>query len=166
MLEAYSISSHQEDLWQTEISHRYVLGVYSLQSRLHAEFPNILLENSCAGGGRFDAGMLYFSPQIWCSDNTDALVRIKIQYGTSFAYPARCVGTMVSSVPNAITGNMTRLRARAMVALCGTFGFSVDLQSASAKDLLYFYKQIELFQQFHSIIYHGDLYRLWDPFQV
>ena len=110
--------------------------------------------------------MSYFSPQIWCSDNTDALVRLKIQYGTSLAYPSRTIGTMVSSVPHTITGNMTRLRTRGMVALCGSFGFCIDILSASAKDCFYFHKQINLFNQFHHLVFRGDMYRLWDPFKV
>ena len=82
-------------VWQSETSHRFVLGLYELQARITTAFPHVLLENCSSGGGRFDPGMLYFSPQIWCSDNTDALVRMKIQYGTSLAYPARCIGAHV-----------------------------------------------------------------------
>lgn len=110
--------------------------------------------------------MLYYSSQIWCSDNTDALVRMKIQYGTSYAYPARCIGSHVSTVPNHITGNTTRLRTRAFVAMCGTFGYELDISTASAKELLLFQQQIELYKQLSPIIRYGDLYRLWDPFKV
>ncbi|RYH12688.1 alpha-galactosidase, partial [archaeon] len=100
LTEVYSLLAGSGEVWQAEISHRYVLGVYDLQSRIVNSFPNILFENCASGGGRFDPGMLYFSPQVWCSDNTDALVRMRIQYGTSLAYPARCIGAHVSVVPN------------------------------------------------------------------
>jgi alpha-galactosidase len=107
---------------QSETLHRCVLGLYELQTRILEAFPYILLENCASGGGRFDPGMLYFSPQIWCSDNTDAIARMKIQYGTSLLYPARCIGAHISAVPNHITGNTTRLRTRGLLAMCGTFG--------------------------------------------
>jgi alpha-galactosidase len=117
-------------------------------------------------GGRFDPGMLYYSPQIWGSDNTDALTRMKIQYGTSLAYPTRCVGAHVSAVPNHITGSTTRLRTRAFVAMCGTFGFEVDISAASPKDLQAFQRQIEVYKLIHPVVRWGDMYRLWDPFKV
>ena len=110
--------------------------------------------------------MLYFSPQIWCSDNTDALVRLKVQYGTSLAYPARTIGAHVSTVPNHLTGNTTRLRTRGIVAMCGTFGYELDLSTISNVDKQYYVKQIELFKLLQPIIRWGDLYRLWDPFKV
>jgi alpha-galactosidase len=110
--------------------------------------------------------MLYYSPQIWCSDNTDALTRMKIQYGTSLAYPTRCVGAHVSTVPNHITGSTTRLRTRAFVAMCGTFGFELDIGKASDKDLAAFKTQVELYKVINPVIRWGDMYRLWDPFKV
>jgi alpha-galactosidase len=117
-------------------------------------------------GGRFDPGMLYYSPQIWGSDNTDALTRMKIQYGTSLAYPTRCVGAHVSAVPNHVTGSTTRLRTRAFVAMCGTFGVEVDISTATPKDLQAFQRQIEVYKQIHPVVRWGDMYRLWDPFKV
>jgi alpha-galactosidase len=92
LTEVYSVAAGQNEVWQAEISHRYVLGVYELQGRITKTFPNLLLENCASGGGRFDPGMLYYSPQIWTSDNTDALVRMKVQYGSSLVYPARTIG--------------------------------------------------------------------------
>jgi alpha-galactosidase len=151
-------------VWQSETSHRYVLGLYELQGRITKAFPNVLLENCSSGGGRFDPGMLYFSPQIWCSDNTDALVRMKIQYGTSLAYPARCVGAHLSCVPNHITGNTTRLRTRGFVAMSGTFGFELDLCAASAIEKLQYKELVACYRTFSSTIRFGDLYRLWNPF--
>eukprot|EP01040_Poterioochromonas_malhamensis_P013876 gene13876-15312_t len=166
LTEVYSIAAGSGEVWQAEISHRYVLGVYELQDRLVKFFPHVLLENCASGGGRFDPGMLYYSPQIWCSDNTDALVRMKIQYGTSYVYPARCIGAHVSTVPNHITGNTTRLRTRAFVAMSGSFGYELDISSCSANDLLKFQKQIDFFKQIAPIVRWGDLYRLWDPFKA
>jgi alpha-galactosidase len=110
--------------------------------------------------------MLYYSAQIWTSDNTDALTRMKIQYGTSLAYPTRCVGAHVSTVPNHITGSTTRLRTRAFVAMCGTFGFELDIGKASDKDLAAFKTQVELYKLINPVIRWGDMYRLWDPFKV
>jgi len=110
--------------------------------------------------------MLYYCSQIWCSDNTDAIVRMKIQYGTSFAYPARTIGAHVSTVPNHITGNTTRLRTRGFVAMCGTFGYELDFSTASKKDLIAFQNQIDLYRLISPIIRWGDLYRLWNPFKV
>ncbi len=166
LTEVYSKAALDKGIWQTEANHRYVLGVYELQGKIIKEFPYVLLENCASGGGRFDPGMLYYSPQIWCSDNTDALVRMKIQYGTSYAYPTRCVGAHISSVPNHITGNTTRLRTRGFVAMCGTFGFELDLSTALPKDLQTFQRQICLYKKIAPVIRYGDLYRLWNPFKV
>ena len=152
--------------WQGETWHRYVLGVYDLQRRITTAFPHILLENCASGGGRYDGGMLYFSPQIWCSDNTDALIRMKIQYGTSLAYPARSIGALISSVPNHITGNSTRCRTRALVAMCGTMGFTLDFNDVSPSELLQFREQVRVYKEIAHIVRDGDLYRLWNPFKV
>jgi alpha-galactosidase len=110
--------------------------------------------------------MLYFSPQIWCSDNTDALVRMKIQYGTSYVYPTRTVGAHISTSPNHITGNTTRLRTRGFVAMSGTFGFELDVSTATTNDIAIFRKLIDIYKQVQPIIYWGDMYRLWNPFTV
>ncbi len=117
-------------------------------------------------GGRFDPGMLYYSPQIWCSDNTDAIVRMKVQYGTSLAYPARSIGAHVSTVPNHITGNTTRLRTRGFIATCGTFGYELDVAQISAQDRGVFQRQVEFFRAVAPVVWWGDLFRLWDPFKV
>jgi len=166
LTEVYSAASEMGEVWQAEVSHRYMLGVYQIMNRVITTFPHILLENCASGGGRFDPGMLYYSPQIWCSDNTDAITRMRIQYGTSMAYPARSIGAHVSTVPNHITGSTTRLRTRAFVAMCGTFGYELDISSASQKDLLAWRAQIDLYKQLSPTIRWGDLYRLWDPFKV
>jgi alpha-galactosidase len=110
--------------------------------------------------------MLYYSPQIWCSDNTDSLTRIRIQYGTSVAYPARSIGAHISPVPNHITGNATSLRTGALVAMCGTFGVELILPTLTPKELSALKRQIEVYKEVSHIIYWGDIYRLWDPFKV
>ena len=112
---------------QGELFHRFVLGVYDILTRMRRDFPGILIEGCCGGGGRFDAGMLYYTPQIWCSDNTDAIDRLTIQYGTSFAYPISTMGAHVSAVPNAQTGRSVSMETRGVVAMAGTFGYEMDL---------------------------------------
>lgn len=115
---------------QGELAHRYILGVYELQERLVNEFPNLLLENCAGGGGRFDPGMLYYSPQIWCSDDTDAVERLAIQEGTALLYPLSCMGAHVSACPNHIVGRSTPFETRGHVALSGTFGYGWTLRSS------------------------------------
>ncbi|MBP5156733.1 MAG: alpha-galactosidase, partial [Treponema sp.] len=110
-----------------ELSHRYVLGVYEMQERLLKDFPNLLLENCSGGGGRFDPGMLYYSPQIWCSDDTDAVERLAIQEGTALAYPLSSMGAHISVCPSQACGRMTPFRTRGFVALAGTFGYELDI---------------------------------------
>lgn len=106
---------------QQELFHRYVLGVYELQERLVTEFPDLLLENCSGGGARFDPGMLYYSPQIWCSDNTDAVERLMIQEGSALIYPLSVIGAHVSDCPNHSVGRVTPFETRGHVALAGTF---------------------------------------------
>lgn len=126
LTEVFSTKLPAQD--QGRVAHQFILGTYSLLHKLFIEeFPNVLLESCSGGGGRFDMGMLFFSPQIWTSDNTDAKCRLNIQYGTSLVYPAQCMGSHYSVVPNHITMGMSRSRTRALVAMCGTFGYELDL---------------------------------------
>ena len=145
----------QQELW-----HRYVLGVYDMMDRLTREFPHILLENCSGGGARFDAGMLYFSPQIWTSDNTDAIERLKIQYGTSLCYPPSSMGAHVSDCPNHATGRTTPFETRAAVAMAGTFGYELDVTRISEEDRKLIPDQIKRFKKYEPIVRYGDLYRL------
>ena len=114
------------NLGSAEQAHRYVLALYRLQQRIVDQFPDLLLENCCSGGGRFDPGMLYYSPQIWCSDDTDAVERLSIQQGTAMLYPLSCIGAHVSGCPNHIAGRMTPFHTRGIVAMAGTFGYELD----------------------------------------
>lgn len=147
---------------QGELFHRYVLGVYDLMERLIQRYPNILLENCSGGGGRFDPGMLYYSPQIWCSDNTDAIDRIKIQYGTSFAYPISSMGAHVSVAPNHGNGRCTDFKTRGIVAMAGTFGYELDITKLSDEEKAMIQSQIEEFKRNYDVIQYGDYYRLTD----
>ena len=145
---------------QGEVMHRYILGVYKLMENLVSTFPNILFEGCSGGGGRFDAGMLYYSPQIWCSDNTDAMNRLDIQYGTSFFYPISSVGAHVSACPNHQTGRSVPLSTRADVALAGRFGYELDLRLLSDEEKAQVKEQIKEFHDYYDLTHEGDYYRL------
>jgi alpha-galactosidase len=146
-----------------EMPHRYVLGLYELLERLTAEFPDVLFEGCSGGGGRFDAGMLYYCPQIWCSDDTDAYERTKIQYGTSFFYPISSVGSHVSAVPNHQTGRITPIESRAVVAMAGSFGYELDLGKLSEEEKQAVSEQIRRFKKYGGLIRGGKYYRLTNP---
>lgn len=148
---------------QGEVYHRYVLGVYEMLEQLHRDFPHLLIEGCAGGGGRFDAGMLYYTPQIWCSDNTDAIDRLAIQYGTSFGYPVSAVGAHVSAVPNAQTGRTTPIDTRAVVAMSGTFGYEMDLGHCSPEEKEAVRRQIAFFKQHARLIQQGEYARLTPP---
>ena len=148
---------------QGEVYHRYVLGVYELQRRLTETYPDLLLENCAGGGARFDCGMLYFSPQIWCSDNTDARARMSIQYGTSLFYPGCVMGAHFSTVPNHCTGRLSAPQARMALALFGTFGFELDLTTYTDEELHALTPFIDWYRAHGALLRGGDLYRLIDP---
>lgn len=150
---------------QGEFYHRYVLGLYELLEKLTARYPDILWEGCSGGGGRFDFGMLYYTPQIWCSDDTDAVERLKIQYGTSFAYPVSAMGSHVSAVPNHQTGRSTPLSTRGVAAMCGSFGYELDLNLLSEKEKKEVREQIQEFKKYYDVIHYGDYYRLSSPFE-
>jgi len=147
-----------------ELSHRYVLGVYDMQDRLTREFPQILLENCSSGGARFDPGMLYFSPQIWTSDNTDAVARLKIQAGTALMYPLSAIDANISIVPNHQTGRVTPFATRADVAMCGTFGYQLDITKLTDEELAVIPRQVDAYHRLNPLITTGDYYRLHDLF--
>ncbi len=150
---------------QGKVAYDYVIGVYDFLEKLVRRYPHIMIEGCSGGGGRFDAGMLYYTPQIWCSDNTDAVDRVRIQYGTSFFYPASTVGAHVSAVPNHQTGRRTSLHTRGVVAMAGTFGYELDPGKLSEEEKEEVREQVRQFKKHAPLIYHGDYYRLSDPFR-
>ena len=150
---------------QGKVYHRYMLGVYRLYERLIGDFPDLLFESCASGGSRFDAGMLYYAPQTWGSDDTDAVERLKIQYGTSYGYPISSIGAHVSEVPNQQTGRICSIANRANVAYFGTFGYEMDLNKLSDEEFEEIKVQIEFMKKYRSLIQGGDFYRLLSPFE-
>ncbi len=143
-----------------ELYHRYVLAVYELQDRLIKEFPGLLLENCSGGGARFDPGMLYYSPQIWCSDDTDAIERLAIQEGTAMIYPLSVMGAHVSDCPNHTVGRVTPFETRGYVALAGTFGYELDVTKIPEEDRQMIPEQIKMYHKYNKLVREGDYYRI------
>lgn len=159
LMDVYSATTKD----QGRVLHDYVLGLYDFLERLVQRYPNLLIEGCSGGGGRFDAGMMYYTPQIWCSDNTDAIDRLRIQYGTSFGYPVSVVGSHVSAVPNHQTGRKTPLHTRGVVAMSGTFGYELNLMKLSEEEKQEIREQIEEYKRYAPIIQNGLYYRLSNP---
>lgn len=151
---------------QGEIFHRYILGVYDLHERLIQAFPNLLIESCSSGGGRFDAGMLYYASQGWVSDDSDAIERLKIQYGTSLAYPLSCMGAHVSACPNEQVGRQTPIETRGNVAFTGAFGYELDLNKLSVDEIELVKKQVAFYKENRNFIAKGVFYRLCSPFET
>ena len=150
---------------QKEVHHRYVLGLYELYDRLTRAMPDVLFESCAGGGGRFDAGMLAFAPQAWTSDDTDAVERLRIQWGTSVAYPLSSLAAHVSAVPNHQVGRVTPLATRAAVAFFGVFGYELDLTALSEDDLAEVADQVEYYRSHRALFQHGRFIRLVSPFE-
>lgn len=159
---------------QGEVYHRYVLGMYEMQERLLEKFPELLLENCSGGGARFDPGMLYYSPQIWCSDDTDAIERLAIQESTAMLYPLSAMGAHVSVCPNHTVGRNTPFETRGYVALAGTFGYELDVTKLEKEEKEMVSRQVAMYHRFNDLVREGDYYRLasyqenrkYDCFQV
>jgi alpha-galactosidase len=149
---------------QKETAHRYMLGLYQILEKLTQRFPDILFESCSGGGGRFDPGMLYYMPQTWTSDDTDAVERLKIQYGTSMVYPAITMGAHVSDVPNHQVGRTTPLLMRCHVAMAANLGFELNIDKLSGEDKKVAIAQINQYQQIKDTVCFGDLFRLLSPF--
>lgn len=166
----WDANRHLTDVWsaplpaerQGEVFHRFILGLYDFLEKITQRFPNVLFEGCSGGGGRFDAGMMYYHPQIWCSDDTDAVERLEIQYGTSFAYPVSTMGAHVSVCPNHQTGRSVSMKTRGVVAMAGTFGYELDITKLSEEDKQTVKEQIEEFKKYYDLIQNGDYYRLTD----
>lgn len=150
---------------QGEVFHRYILGVYDLYERLTSQFPKVLFESCASGGARFDPGMLYYAPQAWTSDDTDAVERLKIQYGSSYCYPISSMGSHVSVCPNHQLNRNTPLYTRANVAYFGTFGYELDLNKLTEEEQEEVKDQIRFMKQYRELFQFGTFYRLRDPFQ-
>lgn len=148
---------------QLEFSHRYILGVYDLYDRLIKAFPDVLFESCASGGGRFDLGMMYYAPQAWCSDDTDAVERIKIQDGTSYGYTPSMWGAHVSAVPNDQVGRLTSIDMRAKVAYFGAFGYELDVTELSDEEQATIKQQVAFYKQYRKLFQFGTFYRLETP---
>lgn len=162
MSEVYSVAHKAED--QGRVMHEYILGVYDLYERLIRRYPDILFESCASGGSRFDAGMLYYAPQAWTSDDTDAIERLKIQYGTSMLYPVSSMGAHVSAIPNHQLFRNTPFRTRGNVAFFGAFGYELDLSSLSEKDLETVKEQVSFMKKYREVLQFGTFYRIESPF--
>ncbi|SDJ78064.1 alpha-galactosidase [Sediminibacillus albus] len=156
-----SLDDHQ----QGELFHRYILGVYRLLEKIIEKHPELLIESCAGGGGRFDPGMLFYAPQTWTSDNTDAVERLKIQYGTSMVYPLSSIGSHVSEVPNHQVGRVTPLDSRANVAYFGTFGYEMDITKLNDSEKSTLKEQVNFYKQNRHLIRTGNFYRLQSPFE-
>lgn len=161
--ECYSMSKTAEE--QGMVYHRNILGVYALYERLRERYPEILFESCASGGARFDPGMLYYAPQTWTSDDTDAYERIKIQYGTSYAYPLSSMGAHVSAVPEQEDARHISLKTRVNVAMFGSFGYEMDLSILSAKEKEFIKKTNVFYRQHRELLQYGIFYRLKSPFE-
>lgn len=163
LTEVFSKATNPEH--EGEIAHRFILGVYQLLERLTKRYPNILFEGCSGGGGRFDAGMLYYMPQIWPSDDTDAGERLMIQDGTSLVYPISSMTAHVSVSPNQQTGRDISFETRGNVAMAGVFGYELDLADLTKQEKKLVKKQIKFYKQHRHLIQYGDFYRLESPFK-
>lgn len=158
-------SNGNDRAYQGKVRHKYILGVYDLYDRLTTKFPEILFESCASGGARFDPGILYYAPQGWTSDNTDAVDRLKIQYGTSVVYPVSSIGSHVSAAPNHQTFRNTSLATRGNVAYFGTFGYELDITQLEKEELDEMKEQIAFMKENRKLIQQGVFYRLKSPFE-
>ena len=149
---------------QGEFFHRYVLGLYDLYERLTSRFPTILFESCASGGARFDAGMLAWAPQAWTSDDTDAVERLAIQWGTSLAYPLSSMGAHVSAIPNHQTGRLAPMGFRAAVAMFGAFGYELDPTALSDAERAEVRRQVTFYAARRDLFQRGRFLRLRSPF--
>lgn len=163
MTEVYSLLLDPE--MQGEVSHRYILGLYEFMEKLTQAYPHILFESCSGGGGRYDAGMLYYMPQTWTSDNTDPIARLKIQYSTSLVYPISTMGAHVSAIPNHQTGRETSLDIRGNVAMSGVLGYELDLTTLSEEENALIVKQVDFYKEHRQLLQFGDFVRLKSPYE-
>lgn len=150
---------------QRETAHRYMLGLYRILEEITTRFPKILFESCSGGGGRFDPGMLYYMPQTWTSDDTDAIERLKIQFGTSLVYPSAAMGCHVSAVPNHQVGRITPIQTRGVVAMAGNFGYELDITKLTFEEKEVIKNQVKLYKEIRETVQFGDTFRLLSPFE-
>jgi alpha-galactosidase len=163
MSEVYSLG--RDAVYQGKVMHQYILGVYELYDRLTTRFPEILFESCASGGARFDPGLLYYAQQAWTSDDSDAIERLKIQYGTSMVYPLSSIGSHVSAIPNHQVFRNTPIDTRANVAYFGTFGYELDLNKLSEVEKEKIITQVMFMKRYRELIQKGTFYRLKSPFE-
>lgn len=156
-------SSYLDTEQQGEVYHRYILGLYELLNRLTKQFPNVLIESCASGGGRFDLGMLYYTPQIWTSDNTDAYQRQFIQYGTSYVYPPDTMASHVSQSPNEQEHRHISLKTRGHLSYFGVFGYELDLSQMHPNEIEHMKMQVEFVKNNRNLLQYGRFYRLLNP---
>lgn len=150
---------------QRETAHRYMLGLYKILEEITTRFKDILFESCSGGGGRFDPGMLYYMPQTWTSDDTDAIERLKIQFGTSLVYPSVSMGCHVSAVPNHQVARMTPIETRGIAAMAGNFGYELDITKLTKEEKDAIRNQVKLYKEIRETVQFGDTYRLLSPFE-
>jgi alpha-galactosidase len=150
---------------QKESYHRYILGLYEVMGEITSAFPEVLFESCSGGGGRFDPGILAYMPQTWTSDNTDAVSRLKIQYGTSLVYPPVTMGSHVTAVPNHQLGRTTPLVFRGDVAMAGNLGYELDLGALSASEKAEVARQAAFYKSVRALVQFGDFHRILSPFE-
>ncbi|GKH33921.1 alpha-galactosidase [Muricomes sp. OA1] len=163
MTEVFSSGKNADE--QGKVYHQYILGVYRLYERLVEKFPEVLFESCASGGARFDPGMLYYAPQCWTSDDTDAMERLKIQYGTSMVYPLSSMGSHVSAIPNHQLHRNVPMNSRANVAYFGTFGYELDLNELTEEERDTIKNQVQFMKKHRKLIQQGNFYRLISPFE-
>jgi alpha-galactosidase len=161
----WDMNRNMTEIPQKDTAHKYILGLYEILEEITKRFPHVLFESCASGGGRFDTGMLYYMPQTWASDNTDACERLKIQYGTSIVYPISSIGAHVSDVPNHQTARITSLDMRNKVAFFGSFGYELDITKFSEEMKVEVKKNIEFYKENRKLLQFGDFIRLHSPFE-
>lgn len=165
----WDINRSLADIWsnvlsaekQGEVYHRYILGLYHVMDEIILTHPDILFEGCSGGGGRYDPAMLYYYPQYWVSDNNNPIDRLKLHYGTSFVYPVSTMGAHISD-----SGKFVPLKTKAVVAMCGTFGYELNAAKLSKDEQEICRVQSDLFRKYYPIIFNGDYYRLSNPFET
>ncbi len=165
----WDINRSLSDIWsnelpgerQGEVYHRYILGLYRVMDAIIKTHPDILFEGCSGGGGRYDAAMLHYYPQYWVSDNNNPIDRLRLHYGTSFVYPTCTMGAHISD-----SGKFVPIETKAVVAMCGTFGYELDATHLNKKQQKVCRKQSNLFRKYYPIIFKGDYYRLTNPFEL